>query len=738
MPHSWLSNVRNDVLGGLVSAAVAIPLAMGFGMFALVSLGDKYFANGALAGLLAAFVVAIVSVILGNKAPTVYAPRINSTFFLGAFLYGLVHYETAVPQAPGAALILVVFFSVILLGGLFQALFGLFKVGTLLKYAPHPVMAGFQTTAAALLFLVQLANVCGLEEVRPFTFVLTHPGEIKLLSVLLAALTFVVMWNSRKIVPKIPPLLVGLTVGTAAYYLLIGLGLRDHVGPIIGAATTDPLGHVPVANIGVLVDGGALFKLWPTMLGGGLALAVIASIDALLCAKLVSQPGDARVHADRLLGRLGIGNVVAACFGGITAGINIGPSLTNRTFGGRTRLSVLVNAGAILLALTVLFPVVTQLPRVALSAVIMVVAIQHFDRWSMQLIRRIATSSGGQRRNLVIDLLVVVVVAVLAIAVDIVLAVFLGTIIATILFVVRMSRSIVRRSYRCHATSSRRSRDAREMHALIRHGGSILVMELQGALFFGTGEWLVDEIAVATRQGTHSLILDLRRVSEVDSTGARILLDLHADLARSGSRLGLVLSKRSDVKRRLGDFGMLDEVPAEQIFEDLDRAIEWAEDRLVREVLGEPLPATEVQLREAGIFHNFDSSEIASLESRLTRVAHPKGSVIFHQGDSGTDMFIVTKGTASAFIHQPGGRDIRLVTFAPGTVFGELAILDAGPRSASIIADDDFEAYALSQAQFSALCREAPSIAIKLLANLGRELSSRLRRADRMIDELEM
>ena len=159
-----------------------------------------------------------------------------------------------------------------------------------------------------------------------------------------------------------------------------------------------------------------------------------------------------------------------------------------------------MNAGAILLVLTVLFPVVSLLPRAVLSAVIMVVAIQHFDPWSMQLVKRIASSSGGQRRFLIIDLLVVVVVAVLSITVDIVLAVFLGIIIAVMLFVVRMSRSIVRRSYRCYAISSRRSRDSKEMHALERHGGSILVMELQGALFFGTGERLIDEIVAATRR----------------------------------------------------------------------------------------------------------------------------------------------------------------------------------------------------------------------------------------------
>ena len=737
MQHPWGSSVRDDVLGGLVSAAVAIPLAMGFGMFALVPLGDKYFANGALAGLYAAFFVAIVSVLLGDKTTTVYAPRINSTFFLGALLYGLVHSQVAGPPDTSTALIVVVFFLIIFLGGVLQASFGLVKIGTLLKYTPHPVVAGFQNTAAALLFLVQLANVSGFEQTKPFTFVLTHPAAIKPLSVLLAALTFGAMWNCRKIVPRIPPLLAGLAVGTGLYYALIALGLREYLGPIIGDATKDALSDAPWGNIGELTRMGDLFALWPTILGGGLALAIIASIDALLCAKLVTQPGDVRAHADSLLLRLGVGNVVAASFGGITAGINIGPSLANRAFGARTPLSVLVNAAVILLAFTVLFPIITRLPRVALSAVIMVIAVQHFDLWSFQLIKRIGASTGGQRRLLLIDLLVVVLVAVLSITVNIVLAVFLGTVIAVMLFVVRMSRSIIRRSYRCNTVSSRKSRDIRETEALERHAGSILVMELQGALFFGTGERLIDEIEAATRSETRLLILDLRRVSEIDSTGARIIMEVQTNLARKEVQLGLVLSKRGDVMPRLEDLGVLESVAADHIFEDVDQAIEWAEDNLLRKVLDEPSPTQELPLEKVGILYNFAPSEIAALEVAAYPVAHPKGGMIFHQGDSGTDLFIVIKGTASAYIHQPTGRAIRLVTFAPGTVFGELAILDAGPRSASIIADDDFVSFALSRAQFAALSSEVPAIAIKLLANLGRELSSRLRRADRMIDELE-
>jgi MFS superfamily sulfate permease-like transporter len=84
-----LSLPANDVVGGLVSAAVAIPLAMGYGMFAFAPLGENYFEDGALAGIATAFVVAIACLLLGDKTTTVYAPRVTSTFFLGLLIYGL-------------------------------------------------------------------------------------------------------------------------------------------------------------------------------------------------------------------------------------------------------------------------------------------------------------------------------------------------------------------------------------------------------------------------------------------------------------------------------------------------------------------------------------------------------------------------------------------------------------------------------------------------------------------------
>jgi hypothetical protein len=102
----WLSQARNDVVGGLVSAAVAIPLGMGYGMFAFSSLGENYFADGALAGLATALVVAIACVVLGDRTTTVYAPRVNSTFFLGILIYGLVHSHAPAITAGGIPFIL--------------------------------------------------------------------------------------------------------------------------------------------------------------------------------------------------------------------------------------------------------------------------------------------------------------------------------------------------------------------------------------------------------------------------------------------------------------------------------------------------------------------------------------------------------------------------------------------------------------------------------------------------------
>src|ERR1700731_3207207 len=122
-PIPGVAAARTDIFAGLVSSTVAIPLAMAFGMFAFVTLGDEYFAYGAMAGLISAVIAGFVSVLLGDRSTRVYAPRITTTFFLGLLLFSLLHRDPAAGDATGGPATLLIFFAIILLGGLFQALF---------------------------------------------------------------------------------------------------------------------------------------------------------------------------------------------------------------------------------------------------------------------------------------------------------------------------------------------------------------------------------------------------------------------------------------------------------------------------------------------------------------------------------------------------------------------------------------------------------------------------------------
>jgi MFS superfamily sulfate permease-like transporter len=731
----WSKYVRPDLIGGLVSAAIAIPLAMGYGMFAFASFGESYFADGALAGLTTAFVVAILCVVLGDKTTTVYAPRVNSTFFLGVLIYGLVHSDSPEIAAGGAPLIIAIVFSVILLGGVLQALFGLVKLGSLIKFAPQPVMAGFQNAAALLLFLVQLGNVCGFDHNVPFMQVPAHLAEIKPLSVLIAAITFAAMWNGRRIVPKVPPVLVGIVLGCTLYYFCRFVGLGSELGPVIASQERATIELTAFPYFVNLKHSGDLFAFVPTIFGGALALAIIASIDALLCTKLVTATGEPRQDGDRILLRLGIANIAAACAGGITGGINIGASNANRTFGARSPLSVLINAGAMLVASVFLFRWLGDIPRVALSAVIMVIAVQHFDLWSLRLVGRISGAPLSLRISTAINLLVVFVVAVLSIALNIVLAVFIGVAIAVVLFVLHMSRSVVRRRYRCDVIHSRKFRTAPQQRLLERSAAAILVMELQGALFFGTGETMAKDIEAALGQETSCVILDLRRLTEIDSTGANILLELKSDLARRKIDLLLAAGDQTLTMERLEEFGALTAFVGADVFPDVDRAIEHAEDDLLRTQA--QINFAEVALPEVSLFAGFAPEDIRTIMAYMKRRTFDQGAVVFREGDAGDEVLIVTKGNASAYLQIPGGANIRLATFAPGTVFGELAILDRGPRSASVIADGDLVCYGLSRTDYALLAEKSPPAAIQLMAAIGRELSGRLRTANRTIHQLE-
>lgn len=735
---AWLKNARPDLLGGLVSAAVAIPLAMGFGMFAFVALGDQYFAYGVLAGLYTATIVALVSVATGDRTTTVYAPRVVTTFFLGSLVFALVHSDAPIIRAGNVGQTLAIIFSIILVGGVFQILFGLLRMGTLISHTPHPVMAGFQNAAALLLFLVQIGNVLGYETNVRLNGLVAHLSSAKPLSAAVAALSMLAMWHARRITTAIPPPIAGLAAGTAAYHALVLLGWSDSLGPMIGPApaakVTGPW-NVP-AFVG-LVEQRSFWQIAPSIVAGGLGLAIIASIDALLCAQLLSRPGERRPGSDRQLIRLGLGNVAAASLGGITSGINLGPSLVNRAYGARTSLSVLANAAAVLATTWLLMPALAYLPRAALSAVIMVVAIQHVDPSTLQLVARLWRGRVANRASLALDLSVIVLVAALSILFNIVLAVFVGVAIAFVLFALRMSRALVRRAYRGDSLPSRRMRNAPERAILMAHGRCIHALELEGAVFFGSVDRLLSAIEAAMEGGARFVILDLARVTDVDMTGGRLIARLHADLAaRDGDLLLAGVKEQTHWGRMLRDLDVTAAPVGERMFPDLDRAIEWAEEQVIASASDEPAAHHEVAFDDLDILRDLEPVERATVRRMTEQRRYARGDVVFAEGDAGSEMFVVSRGSASVQLAQQGGGAIRLVSFSAGTAFGELALLDKAPRSATVLADDDLVCLVLTEAAFRTLQADHPAIAVKLITNLAREVSTSLRRATRTIHHL--
>jgi sulfate permease, SulP family len=404
--------------------------------------------------------------------------------------------------------------------------------------------------------------------------------------------------------------------------------------------------------------------------------------------------------------------------------------------GGRTGLAPLVGALIVLAATVGLGPFIGLIPRAVVAGVLAVVALQLADRASLQRLVRLVRERDQHWRVPALDLLVVALVAVVTIALDLVWAVSVGVVVAVALFLYRMSRSVVRRTYRGDAVHSKRILEPRLTEFLAEAGRRIVVFELEGPIFFGTGEKLARQIEAEVGADATFVILDLRRVNELDSTGANILLQTARRLRGEGRHLLLShLDRNALAVRAARDAGWTP--TPDTIFPDTDAALEWAEDALIAGRDVDAAPA-ELALRDVPVLAGLSEPELALIAARLRRTRYKPGEIVIREGDHDRSLFIVVNGTTTVRVSAAGtARQVRLASYARGTIFGEMALLDRQPRSATVIADNDVVCYVLSEEAFEALVAERPLVAVRLLTNVARELSVRLRHATRMISELE-
>lgn len=136
------------------------------------------------------------------------------------------------------------------------------------------------------------------------------------------------------------------------------------------------------------------------------------------------------------------------------------------------------------------------------------------------------------------------------------------------------------------------------------------------------------------------------------------------------------------------------------------------------------------------ILVNFGDQELACIDSITVEKRYSTGAVIIREGDTADALYLLAKGRISIYLTLPGGRRQRLSTISPGLAFGELSLLDGGRRSADVIADEPTLCYVLPLGELESISKQHPEIRSKLIFNIGRELSARLRRADAEIRSL--
>jgi glutaminase len=293
----------------------------------------------------------------------------------------------------------------------------------------------------------------------------------------------------------------------------------------------------------------------------------------------------------------------------------------------------------------------------------------------------------------------------------------------------------VRRNYRGSAVRSKRQRGNAEQSILDRKAQAICVYELQGNLFFGALEQVFRRLATELETLTY-LILDVKRVMELDECAKTLLVQLNEWLVSKGKKLIF-----AHFPERFAH--LLKQEPEtiwadQSFFRDTDTALEWCENRLVaQEKPGAAAVYIRVPLTAMDMIAGLDAKETALLESILDQVHYGAGDTIIREGDSADALFLLAAGTVSVCIRLgDGSGQRRLSTITPGLAFGELALLDGGKRSADVIADEPALCYVLPIVKLRALASNHPAIETKLIFNICRELSIRLRRADAEIRSL--
>lgn len=479
-------NLRGDIYGGLVAAVVALPLALAFGVASGL---------GAIAGLYGAIFVGLFAALFGGTPAQVSGPTGPMTVVMA----GIVAMFTGHPEMALLAVIL---------GGIFQILLGLSRVGQYIALVPYPVISGFMSGIGCIILILQVGPLVGhaaspegvVATLKTFPGIFGNPvWDAAIAGGIALAIVYLTPVRLAKIIP--PSLLALLILTPFTYFFLPN-------APVIGEVPTGfPMPGLPVIS----------WEGMTLVLEAAVVLALLGAIDSLLTSLVCDNMTRTQHDSNRELIGQGIGNMAAGLFGGIPGAGATMRSVANIRSGGRTPLSGALHAVILLGVLLGLGPLAEKIPLAVLGGILFKVGIDIID-W--RFLRHVLQAPR-------IDVLIMTVVLLTTVLVDLITAVAVGMILASLFFVKRMADLELANLHIITNPSTSAPLLPEEATIFEQAGGRILLIHVAGPMSFGSAKYMVRRLEAVPGFNTFtSVVLDLSKVPAMDGTAALAVEDM--------------------------------------------------------------------------------------------------------------------------------------------------------------------------------------------------------------------
>jgi len=538
------NNIRGDIYGGLTAAVVALPLAMSMGVASGV---------GPIAGMYGAIFVGLFAALFGGTPSQVSGPTGPMTVVMAAIF---IQYTGMFPDNPaqGAALA----FSVVVLGGLFQIVFGLLKFGKYIELVPHAVVSGFMSGIGVIIILLQFGPLLGhAADSKPLQAAQSIPSYINqfdMTSLSLGIITLAVVYGAPLLLPRlcrlIPSPLLSLVVGTVAYLLFFNQGST----PIIGDIPTGlPEFHLPVFDPSLILQ----------MIASGLTLAGLGAIDSLLTSLVADNVTRSQHKSDRELIGQGIGNTISGLFGGLPGAGATMRTVVNVKAGGRTPISGVLHSIVLLIIVLGAGSFASDIPKAVLAGILIKVGTDIIDWDYLKKIKH-APKAG---------VFIMFTVLIITVTIDLLLAFAVGMVIASFLFMQRITEMQIK----CMRPVTRPHNEVpltdAENKILDQAENKILLFHLSGPMSFTSAKALIRSHSGVTDYKV--MVLDLTDVPVIDFSITRALEDIVSNTLETGKDIILV-GACEEVHSMLRQQEVLKHFNESNIFSQRSKALEYA------------------------------------------------------------------------------------------------------------------------------------------------------------------